>query len=147
VATTYNVYKGSEKIASDLAVKTYTVEGLDPATEYTFGVTQVVDGTESEKATLKVTTANQPVTGITPSQQTMSIKVGDADRAASFTVAPENATNKELTIASTAPEIATYVDGKVHPIAEGTADITATAKDGSGITAKIAVTVNPADPA
>jgi len=75
----------------------------------------------------------------------MSIKVGDADRAVSFTVAPENATNKELTIASSAPEIATYVDGKVHPVAEGTADITATAKDGSGKTAKIAVTVNPAE--
>lgn len=144
MAITYNVYKGSEKIASDLAEKTYTVDGLDPATEYTFGVTKVENGTESVKATLKVTTANQPVTGITPSQQTMSIKVGDADRAVSFTVAPDNATNKELTIESTNPAAATYVDGKVHPVAEGTTDITATAKDGSGVTAKIAVTVSPA---
>lgn len=144
MAITYNVYKGSEKIASDLAEKTYTVDGLDPATEYTFGVSKVEYGTESAKATLKVTTAAQKVTGITPSQQTMSIKVGDADRAVTFAVAPENATNKELTITSSAPEIATYVDGKVHPIAEGTADITATAKDGSGVTAKVAVTVGPA---
>lgn len=141
---TYNVYKGSEQIATGLSEKTYEATGLEPATEYTFGVTRVEDGDESAKATLKVTTAAQPVTGITPSQQTMSIKVGDADRAVSFTVAPENATNKELTITSSAPEFATYVDGKVHPVAEGSADITATAKDGSGVTAKIAVTVAPA---
>lgn len=141
MAITYNVYKGSEKIASEIAEKTYVVEGLDPATEYTFGVSKVEDGTESAKATLKVTTAVQPVTGITPSQATMSIKVGDADRAVTFAVAPDNATNKELTIESSAPDIATWVDGKVHPVAEGSANITATAKDGSGVTAKVAVTV------
>ncbi|WP_432490587.1 fibronectin type III domain-containing protein, partial [Flavonifractor plautii] len=67
MAITYNIYKGSEKIASDVAEKTYTVDGLDPATEYTFGVSRVENGTESDKATFKVTTAAQKVTGITPS--------------------------------------------------------------------------------
>lgn len=82
---------------------------------------------------------------VTPSQQTMSIKVGDADRALTFSVAPDNASNKELDIASSAPDVATYVNGKVHPIKAGTTNIVATAKDGSGVSGKCAVTVSAAD--
>lgn len=72
------------------------------------------------------------------------MKVGDAAKAVSFTVAPTNATNKSLdyTIDTT---IATYADGKVTPVKDGTTDLVATAKDGSGATAKIAITINPAD--
>lgn len=82
---------------------------------------------------------------VTPSQQTMSIKVGDADRALSFTAAPENATNKALDITSSDPTVATYVDGKVHPLKAGKTDIEATAQDGSGVSGKCAVTVSAAD--
>lgn len=82
---------------------------------------------------------------VTPSQQTMSIKVGDADRALTFSVAPDSASNKELDIASSAPDVATYVNGKVHPIKAGTTNIVATAKDGSGVSGKCAVTVSAAD--
>lgn len=82
---------------------------------------------------------------VTPSQQTMSIKVGDADRALSFTVAPEDASNKELDITSSEPTVATYVNGKVHALKAGKADIVATSKDGSGVSGKCAVTVAAAD--
>ena len=82
---------------------------------------------------------------VTPSQQTMSIKVGDPDKALTFSVAPEDATNKELDIASSAPDVATYVNGKVHPLKAGTTNIVATAKDGSGVSGKCAVTVAAAD--
>lgn len=82
---------------------------------------------------------------VTPSQQTMSIKVGDADRALSFTVAPDTAPNKSLDITSSNPTVATYVNGKVHPLQAGKTDIIATAKDGSGVSGKCAVTVSAAD--
>lgn len=82
---------------------------------------------------------------VTPSQQTMSIRVGDADRALSFTAAPENATNKSLDITSSDPTVATYVNGKVHPLKAGKTDIVATAQDGSGVSGKCAVTVAAAD--
>lgn len=82
---------------------------------------------------------------VTPSQQTMSIKVGDADRALSFTTAPENATNKALDITSSDPTVATYVSGKVHALKAGKTDIVATAQDGSGVSGKCAVTVSAAD--
>lgn len=82
---------------------------------------------------------------VTPSQQTMSIKVGDADKALSFTVAPDNASNKALDITSSDPTVATYVSGKVHALKAGKTDIVATAKDGSGVSGKCAVTVSAAD--
>lgn len=82
---------------------------------------------------------------VTPSQQTMSVKVGDADRALSFMVAPEDASNKALDITSSDPTVATYVSGKVHALKAGKTDIVATAKDGSGVSGKCAVTVSAAD--
>lgn len=85
------------------------------------------------------------VESVTPSQQTMAIKVGDADRALSFTVAPENAANKALDITSSNPDVATYVGGKVHAVKAGKADIVATAQDGSGVSGKCAVTVTAAE--
>lgn len=85
-----------------------------------------------------------PVQSVTPSQQTLTMKVGDAAKAVSFTVAPSTATNKGLDY-TIDTAIATYVDGKVTPVAEGTTDLVATAKDGSGKTGKIAITINPAD--
>lgn len=145
MAITYNVYNGSTKVAEGLTAKSYKVDGLAPNTDYTFGVTSVEGNKESAKTTIKVKTTAQPVTGITPSQQTMSIKVGDADRAVSFTVAPANATNKNFTVASSDEAVATYVDGKVHPVAEGSANVVATASDGSGVKATIAITVSAAE--
>lgn len=81
---------------------------------------------------------------VTPSQQTMSVKVGDADKALSFTVAPDNASIKSLDITSSDPTVATYVSGKVHALKAGKTDIVATAKDGSGVSGKCAVTVSAA---
>lgn len=57
MALAYNVYNGETKVATEIAEKTFTVDGLTAETEYTFGVTAVQDGVESAKATLKVTTA------------------------------------------------------------------------------------------
>lgn len=52
----YNVYQDDELIAEEIEEKEYTVEGLEPSTEYSFSVTQVLNGNESEKATVSVKT-------------------------------------------------------------------------------------------
>ena len=57
------------------------------------------------------------------------------------TVTPDNAANKNITWSSSNLSVATVVDGTVTAVANGTADITATAADGSGVSAKCSVTV------
>lgn len=60
------------------------------------------------------------------------------------TVSPYNATNKGITWKSSKPEIATVSNiGMVTAIQEGETEITATATDGSGKSAKCSVKVNP----
>lgn len=73
----------------------------------------------------------------------MTIKVGDEPREVTFTVAPSNATNKAFDVASSDEEIFTWTDGKVVPVSNGSAQLVATAADGSGVTASVAITVNP----
>lgn len=88
-------------------------------------------------------TSNVPVTGVTGSQATTSIKVG-ATKQVTGTVTPSDATNKAVTYASDAESIATVAaDGTITGVAEGTANITITSVDG-GFTAKVAVTVSAA---
>lgn len=84
--------------------------------------------------------SNVPVTGVTMSQKTASMKVGDTKKVTA-TVAPENATNKSVTYSSSNEAIATVgTDGTITAVAVGSADITGTSGDG-GFTDKCAVTV------
>ena len=58
------------------------------------------------------------------------------------TVSPGNAENKNITWSSSNSSVATVnANGTVTAVANGTADITATAADGSGVSAKCSVTV------
>ena len=57
------------------------------------------------------------------------------------TVNPDNASNKNITWSSSNSSVVTVVDGTVTAVANGTADITAVAADGSGVSAKCSVTV------
>ena len=52
-ATSYNVYQGETKIASELNATTYTVEGLETYTEYSFQVSANNEVGESEKSDVK----------------------------------------------------------------------------------------------
>lgn len=52
----YNVYQDEDLIAEGIEEKEYTVEGLEPSTEYSFSVTEVIGDKESEKATVSVKT-------------------------------------------------------------------------------------------
>ena len=86
-----------------------------------------------------------PVTGVTMDQTELALTVGDS-ATLTATVAPENATNKNVTWTSDNEEVATVVDGKVTAVAAGTANITVTTEDGE-YTATCVVTVSekPAD--
>lgn len=141
MAKTYNIYQDGVKVHEGVAELTKTITGLTPNTSYKFEVTAVEEGVESAKSTA-VTAKTNPrlVATVTASQKTMSL-ASDGSKALTFTVAPDDATNKELTITNSNPEFATYADGTVTAVAEGTTTITATAKDGSGATANCVVTV------
>ena len=77
------------------------------------------------------------------SQKTASMKVGDT-KVITGTIAPTDATNQAVAYASSDETIATVAeDGTVTAVAEGPADITATAADG-GFTDKCVVTVSAA---
>ena len=82
-----------------------------------------------------------PVSQITLNKAETSISVGNSETLTA-TVAPENATIKALTWASSDEDVATVApDGTVTAVKVGTATITATAADGSGKSATCTVTV------
>ena len=84
------------------------------------------------------------VENITLNASTATLIEGE-DLTLTATVAPDDATDKSVSWSSSNPYVA-YVDrgGKVTAIIPGTATITATANDGSGVSASCEVTVTPA---
>ena len=88
-----------------------------------------------------VTPGNVLVTGVALNKTSTSISVGNSETLTA-TVAPENATIKALTWASSDEDVATVApDGTVTAVKAGAATITATAADGSGKSATCTVTV------
>ena len=73
----------------------------------------------------------------------MTLKIGETARTLVVTIAPAAVTNKSITWSSSAPEVATVVDGVVTPITEGAITITVTTVDG-GFTATCELTVTKA---
>ena len=84
------------------------------------------------------------VTSITLSQTEATLKIGET-LTLPPTVLPDNATDKTVTWTTSDASVATVADGVVTAVAAGTATITATANDGSGVTGTCTVTVT--DPA
>ena len=95
------------------------------------------------KATSDAAPAAVPVTAITLNKTATTISAGQTETLSVTSVLPEEATDKTYTW-KTSDESKATVDqnGKVTAVALGTANITATANDGSGVTATCAVTVN-----
>ena len=90
---------------------------------------------------LTVTVSNTvPVTSVTLNRSSLSIEKGSVV-SLSATVCPDNATNKNLNWTSSNNNVATVTNGVVTAVANGSATITATAKDGSGKSASCTVTV------
>lgn len=88
--------------------------------------------------------ATEPVavTGVTLNSEAPRLEVNGAPYQLKAIVAPENATNKDVTWSSSNASVVTVADGLVAPVAEGTATVTATTADG-GKTATCNVTVSP----
>lgn len=84
------------------------------------------------------------VASVTLDKSTLTLTAGGDTATLTATVLPDNATDKTVTWSSDNEAVATVVDGVVTPVAKGSANITATANDGSGVTATCAVTVTPA---
>lgn len=82
------------------------------------------------------------VTGITLDETAATVEIGES-LTLTATVSPYNATIKTVTWTSSDETVATVVGGVITTIKAGTADITATANDGSGVFAKCALTVDP----
>jgi uncharacterized protein YjdB len=140
-----------KETAGTVGAKKATIDtGAEYNKKITAGVYQVyykdAEGKKSDLVDVPEFTANPAtvVTGVTPSQATMSLAVG-ANKALTATIAPENATVKDVTYTSSDVKIATVdASGKVVAVAEGKADITIASKVTPSATGKCAVKVTPA---
>ena len=100
--------------------------------------------TETLTFNISVESASTPVTAITLNKTETTIVKGSDETLSVTAVTPDNATDKTVTWSSDEESVATVdADGKVTAVAAGTANITATANDGSGVTATCVVTVAP----
>ena len=134
-ATNKNVTWKSDKPEIASVDATGKVTGVK-AGEATITVT-TQDGAKT--ATCKVTVLPKAVSEITLAA--LAIYVGES-KAITATVKPDDATNKALTWKSSDETVATVdATGKVTGIKTGTATITATAQDGSGVSGSCTVTV------
>jgi len=101
------------------------------------------DGSKTATCAVTVTAASVAVTGVTLNKTTLALTAGGTETLTA-TLAPETATNKNVTWSSSDVNIATVDNaGKVTAVAAGTATITVTTTDGSK-TATCAVTVTAA---
>ena len=123
---TFNLVVGKNKIE----VTSVTVQ------DWTTGETLAGgQATEGSAATL--------VTAITLNKTATTISAGQTETLSVSSVTPDDATDQTVTWSSDNDAVATVdADGKVTAVALGTANITATANDGSGVKATCAVTVS-----
>ena len=127
--------------SSDEAVATVDAEGKVTAVALGEATVTATCGEVSTYCT--VTVVATPAESITISQETATLKVGETVELTA-TVMPEDATDKTVSWTSSDEAVATVdAEGKVTAVALGEAEITATAADGSGISANCLVTVNP----
>ena len=105
---------------------------------YTFTVTATNSaGSDSEEYTLTIKAVS--VTDVSLDKDTLSLYTG-ASATLTATVAPDNATNKNVTWQSDNANVATVQNGTVNAVGAGEATITVTTEDGS-YTATCTVTV------
>lgn len=135
--------------ATDKTV-TWTSSNTSVATVTAGGV---VRGVAAGNATITATSSNGltatcnvnvvpiAVTGVSLDRTSMTMIVGTADVTLTATVAPADASNKNVSWESSNTSVATVdANGKVHAVASGTAVITVTTEDG-GFTDTCTVTV------
>ena len=125
--------------SSDAAVATVDTNGKVTAVKAGEATITVTTEDGGKTATCKVTVKPNLVSEITLAA--LAIYVGES-KAITATVKPDDATNKALTWTSSDETVATVdATGKVTGKKIGTATITATAQDGSGVSGSCTVTV------
>ncbi|MGE7602917.1 Ig-like domain-containing protein [Peribacillus sp. NPDC097675] len=96
------------------------------------------DGGFTDTATVVVMV---PVSGVSLDPKSLDLTVGGKDATLAPTIAPSNASNKNVTWSTSEPSVATVNNGIVHPVGPGKATITVTTEDG-GFTDTAAITVD-----
>lgn len=129
------------------AAATFTVQPKTGLGVVTYSETITVSGSNGASASLTASfTVNAiPVISVTLSQTQASLYYNRTPNTLTLTatVAPDNATNKDVTWTSSDSAVATVdQNGVVTALARGTAVITAAAADGSGASASCTVTVS-----
>ena len=141
---TWNLASGSSLPAGLSLSADGTISGK-PTTDgtFTFTVTATNDsGSDSKDFTLKIDKpAFIPVTGLELNKSTLTLQE-KGSYALTAIAKPDDATNKDVTWKSSDTSIATVSEnGTVTAISAGTATITVTAQDGSGVSTSCSVTV------
>ena len=127
--------------SSNAAVATVDAAGKVTAVKAGEATITVTTEDGGKTATCKVTVQPKLVSEITLAA--LAIYVGES-KAITATVKPDDATNKALTWKSSDETVATVdATGKVTGKKIGTATITATAQDGSGVSGSCTVTLSP----
>lgn len=98
-------------------------------------------GKKSDFITVTVVAKTIPVTGISITPSSLTIKVNES-QTIEASITPDNATNKSISWSSSNPDIATVENGAVTGNSVGTVTITALTEDG-GKTAECLVKVKP----
>ena len=123
-----------------------TLWTASPATDVEKGQTVTVKYTGAKKVIgVKAEKKGSAVkvTAITLNKTATTITAGQTETLSVSSVTPDDATDQTVTWSSDNEAVATVdADGKVTAVALGTANITATANDGSGVKATCAVTVS-----
>lgn len=92
-------------------------------------------------------TVYQPVTKLTPSKKSTVVLFAGQTITLSAKASPENASDKSVTWKSSKESVATVdANGVVTAVGKGKATITATTRDGSKISCKFTIQVEPANP-
>lgn len=106
-------------------------------------VCSATDGTGTRQA-IRITVIT-PVSSITPAQREGFILEGGTAKL-SIAVAPENATNKDVKWEADSSCVTVSSDGVLTGVSTGTAIVTATATDGSGVACSVKIIVEPKVP-
>ena len=134
--------KGIIWSSSDETVATVSAAG--EVTALSLGeavITATAAGGSGVTASCTVTVGRVPVASVLLDKSEATLNAGES-LALAVTILPEDATDKSVTWTSSNDDVATVSsDGVVTAVGAGTADVTATANDGSGLSATCVVTV------
>lgn len=134
------VWSSDNTSVASVDPSTGEVTAIKSGTAHVEAITK--DGGKTASCTVTVNTRIYPVTGVELNKTNLSIRIGSTENLIA-TISPENATNKNVTWTSTAPEIASVNnDGLVSAKTVGTTYIKVTTSDG-GYSASCKVTVEP----